>query len=476
MSNETIKSLFLPLQWHVTTNCMNRCKHCYMYDDKTFHDERKNTLPLDGLIKILDHLTDFEKKYNTKFHDIAVTGGDPFLRKDIFDFFDEIHKRDIKISILGNPETLSEKVIQKLSQYKVSDIQMSLDGLEKTHNFFRSSGSFKRTVDKTKLLYEYGINCNIMLSLFPTNANDLIPLMNFVAKNTHASSFSFDVGCFVGEGKNLDNNFTPEELHKIFTAFHIEKNKLEKEYNITFHEKSNFHKITRLEKDLLPPNFPKATPTISGCLNGWQPPAILSDGTALVCRRLPIIVGKMPEDSFEDIFLKDITMKKFRRRTYFVGCKDCDLYSSCRGCPANVHSLTGDPFAENPLCFRNRIKNKPVKKTCSFNEPGLDTSIEEEWQYIRTRLSVKQNFDEYLKNKDFQYMYIELSHSEKSRLEFLKDPNIFIEKNKYKLSDNSISWLIFRFGEKIIHNHYNIKYDAIAKKACSSIVKDINAT
>ena len=43
MTTETLNNLLLPLQWHVTTNCSNRCKHCYMYDDKTYLEERKKT-------------------------------------------------------------------------------------------------------------------------------------------------------------------------------------------------------------------------------------------------------------------------------------------------------------------------------------------------------------------------------------------------------------------------------------------------
>ncbi len=465
--------LFLPLQWHVTTNCSNRCKHCYMYDEKTFESERKNTLSLDGLIKILDSLKAFEVKYNTRFYDIAFSGGDPLLREDIFEFFQEVNKRAINISILGNPETLTQTTVKKLKDLNVFNFQMSLDGLEKTHDFFRSLGSFKRTVEKTKLLNKYDINCNIMFTLFPNNANELIPLMNYVAKHTQATSFSFDIGCFVGEGKNLPKNFTSKDIHVLFSKYLIEKDKLEKKYPISFAEKSNLHKITRLENFLLTQNYTNSTPVISGCFNGWHPPSILSDGTTLVCRRLPIVVGKMPEDSFEDIFLNNIILKKFRRRAYFTGCKDCDLYSICRGCPANVYSLTQDPFGKNPLCFREEIKNKQIKNSSSYEEPPLNTSYEEEWNFIASHLRFRQNYNEYLKTKDFQYIYLDLAQEENKKNQFLKNPNEYVKENNYNLLEEHISWLIHRFGESFINKNYNIKLDGIAKQAAVTIVKDI---
>jgi radical SAM protein with 4Fe4S-binding SPASM domain len=467
------KLIQLSLQWHVTTNCSNRCKHCYLYDKKTFQNEKKNTLSLNDLIKILDNLRDFEKKYNVKFSNIAFSGGDPLLRKDIFDFFNEVKKRKINIIILGNPETINEKTIKKLKNLNINKFQMSLDGLEKTHDFFRSKGSFKRTIEKTNLLNKHDIRCNIMFTLFPNNARDLIPLMNYIVKYTFEASFSFDIGCFVGEGKNLSKNFTSKDLHKIFSDYFNEKNNLEKIYQRKFKEKSNFHKIIRLENNLLTQNFTDLTPVISGCLIGWHPPSILSDGSMLVCRRLPIIIGKMPESSFEDIFLGNSTLKKFRRRIYFTGCQSCDLYPICRGCPANVFSLTQNPFAKNPLCFRKELKNKALKNTSFYTEPDINTTYEEEWNFIASYYLYRQNYTKYLNDKDFQYLYIELIQDKNKKYQFLKNPVKYIKKNKYNLSKDVISWLLYNFGERLACENYDVKMDLIAKKAAQNIIEDI---
>ena len=82
----------IAFQWHITTKCSNFCKHCYMYDEETYIDERKNTLPLKSLIKILDGLENFEKKYNAQFRPFAISGGDPLLREDLFEFLSELKK------------------------------------------------------------------------------------------------------------------------------------------------------------------------------------------------------------------------------------------------------------------------------------------------------------------------------------------------------------------------------------------------
>jgi hypothetical protein len=66
-----------------------------------------------------------------------------------------------------------------------------------------------------------------MFTLFPTNAQELIPLLRFVAEQTAATSFSFDVGVFVGNASGLNRNFTPQELKSILAGYITEKQRLQ---------------------------------------------------------------------------------------------------------------------------------------------------------------------------------------------------------------------------------------------------------
>ena len=450
MKNNSDQSIKIPLnvQWHITTKCNNKCKHCYMYDEATYEDEKKNTLSLNGLIKILDDFERFEKKYNANFNKFVLSGGDPLLRRDLFEFLQELKRREKEVSLMANPENLSEEIIAKLSKFNIEKIQMSLDGLEKTHDYFRSKGSFQRTINKLELLDRYGIHGQIMFTLFPTNANELLPLMRFLAKKSKAKTFSFEIGCFVGEGNKLNKNFTPIQLQKVLSVFLTEKENLKKQgYSINFVEKNNLLKVARLDKNNFFPYFSSKTSVISGCLIGWNPPSILSDGTLLACRKMTLKVGKMPQQSFEEIFLGNKELKKFRRSKYFEGCGNCDFYSTCRGCPANVNSLKGDPFAENPLCFREHISKKLENKMPKFEEPSLDTSYQEEWNFLSSRHRFLFFFSEMLENEQFQKAYLEIGENEKKKKEFLKSPKTFCQTRKYKLDEDTISWLLLRFSE-----------------------------
>ncbi|MBN2478886.1 MAG: radical SAM protein [Parachlamydiales bacterium] len=448
-----------------------------MYDEETYENEKNNTLSLSDLVKILDDFENFEKKYSAEILYFNISGGDPLLRKDIFDFLSELNRRRKKIFMFGNPNTINEKVLKKLKDSNVNHFQFSLDGLEKTHDFFRSKGSFQDTVNKIKMLHDYSISCNIMFTLFPSNANQLIPLMNYVAKNTLASSFSFDIGSSMGNAKNLADNFTPEQIYHLFNSYYEEKEKLEKEYAIIFGEKSDYHKIINFEKSLFTPYPASITPVVSGSSIGWKLPSILSDGTTLAYRRLPFQTGKMPQMSIEEIFLGNEILKKFRRREYFTGCKNCSFYSFCRGCPANTYGLTKDPFALPPICFKKLIKREEVPVKSTYKEPDLNTSFEEEWNFIKPYHIFHALDDSFFNtNKQFKLIYLDLATDTTFRMQFLKNPEEFINSKNYKLSQDEIAWLMYRFGESCRHQSYDYKTDPIANRASQDLIREMYST
>jgi MoaA/NifB/PqqE/SkfB family radical SAM enzyme len=66
------------IQWHITDRCNLRCPHCYqeVYNSKS-------ELSLSDLRKIADQITNALKKWKKKGR-IALTGGEPFLKSEIF--------------------------------------------------------------------------------------------------------------------------------------------------------------------------------------------------------------------------------------------------------------------------------------------------------------------------------------------------------------------------------------------------------
>ncbi len=173
--SQTEKNEFL-LQWHITAKCQQHCKHCYMYDEPTYKSECENELSYENCIKVLDDYRSFCDKMNVNGR-ITFTGGDPLLRGDIFELIKEAKNRDFSVGILGNPFLIDSDMPHQLKEAGIEHYQLSLDGLENTHDFLRKKGSFEKTIHSIRLLKAEGIVVHIMNTLSITNQNDLLPLM-----------------------------------------------------------------------------------------------------------------------------------------------------------------------------------------------------------------------------------------------------------------------------------------------------------
>ena len=317
------------------------------------------------------------------------------------------------------------------------------------HDAFRSHGSFKRTVEKLALLSEHSIRSNVMFTLYPTNSDQLVPLLRFVAEKTAATSFSFDTGCFVGCGADLEKNFTTEEIRSVFSDYIEEKRRLRAAGNaLRVSEKANLLKLARFADHSFYPFSSEEWPVSSGCLIGWTGVAVLSDGTILPCRRLPIRLGKLPEQSFEEIFLGSELLKNFRRARAFEGCGGCDFYQVCRGCPANVHSLTGNPFAANPFCFRKAITRTTDENARRQPDAPLTTGPTEEFELVRNhaRLLLRDGVNRFVESRDFRAVFTDLACDMTQKHSFMNNPREYLQGKSRPLDDEMVLFLTLHFG------------------------------
>ncbi len=100
-----------------------QCRYCYA-------DARycKNTDEAKGLeIELIDKILKDAKKLEIKH--IEITGGDPFIRKDIYEILEETVKEGININI-STKKLLSIQEIKQLKQTGLKSIQISIDTLD----------------------------------------------------------------------------------------------------------------------------------------------------------------------------------------------------------------------------------------------------------------------------------------------------------------------------------------------------------
>ena len=174
------------ITFDITDRCQLRCVTCSKW----------KTVPSDVISKELT--TDDWKKVLSDLRSwlgvgfwFCFSGGEPFLRQDIFELADYAHSLGIKVSSMTNAfgiQNLYEKIIDS----HIKELNLSLNAINNpaVHDVSRGrEGSYEKAIDAVmtlkKLRDEKGksVSINIATIVFPENVEEVIPLVEFVTKN-----------------------------------------------------------------------------------------------------------------------------------------------------------------------------------------------------------------------------------------------------------------------------------------------------
>ena len=114
-----LKDLFL----EVTLRCNARCEHCgSSCGDKIQTDE----ISADELKKALKDIAD---KYDASQILLNVTGGEPLVRKDLFDIMRYATSLGFRWGMTSNGMLINDDIINKMIETNMETISISLDAL-----------------------------------------------------------------------------------------------------------------------------------------------------------------------------------------------------------------------------------------------------------------------------------------------------------------------------------------------------------
>ncbi len=369
------EKLAFGIQWHITTDCINHCKHCYM-----FHEEYvSENCSFKDFETMFFNIQAFEDKYHVEIPLYVLTGGSPLLNPDCGHILRFLAKQNKEIKLLDIPEMVTEENIALLKEVSVVDFQVSLDGLEETHDDIRGAGSFQRTIEALRKLGEEGFFPNIMYTLSPENKNELIPLCRYLQKEVKKFGFSFDFVVPIGNAKEEKKGyFTSEQAKEIMDAYYAFSHAFTAREQVFSLKPSQYRSYGYIQRGKALDTI-YDYPMVAGCHIGWKGICILQNGDVLPCRRLPLILGNLKRESFEEILLQSALLKKIRRFSiYQEECGSCAYGKACRGCPAIAYAMTGNPFGKFPLC--SDYMEMHEKKSVMI--PAIECDNETEMQYI----------------------------------------------------------------------------------------------
>ncbi len=160
--------------WIYTNNSCNlRCKHCLV----SAGEENKDSLSAADIMRIVDEAKSLGVR---RFY---FTGGEPFLRHDIFTLINYITK-DRELVILTNGTLLTKEKAEKIASIdkKRLFLQISLESSDaKIHNSIRGEGSFELAVNGIKNLIDAGIVPTITTTITRLNIDSAVNTHRFIA-------------------------------------------------------------------------------------------------------------------------------------------------------------------------------------------------------------------------------------------------------------------------------------------------------
>jgi radical SAM protein with 4Fe4S-binding SPASM domain len=345
-----------------------------MYD-ADYTKLKQSELQFADLKHIYENICRFENTHNIRVNNYYITGGDPLLKDGVYDLLDLLRIDGRKTYILGIPEHITKQNIIKLASLGVRAYQVSLDGMRETHDYIRGQGSFDRTLQAIQLLSNSDLGVSVMYTVHRKNANEMFDVLWLLHSLKCRVAFAFDF--MIPEGNAVKNDlglFTAEEVRDLLLRFLHETNELRTlKTNLVINTKpSLFNALFHEMPGIIGNNMFK-----KGCLAGWGGVSILPNGDMLACRRLPVVIGNLTRDSFEDLFLGHPVMRALRRSHNYHICGDCKHYTVCRGCPAMSYAVSQNMFAPFPYCYLF------YKCDNDISDLPLNISYEEEFEFIR---------------------------------------------------------------------------------------------
>jgi len=267
------------LQWHITERCNLKCKHCY-FDEKFL----KNELSLNQLFTIFDDYIKLLKKWNLprEMSRISITGGEPLVRDDFFEFLGKCHenKEKSRYGILTNGILLNNEKISKLKKLEINYAQVSLEGMEEDNDEIRGKGTFKKIVKAIKLLVRNKINTSISTTVTKQNQKD-IPLLIKLAEQLKVNGLGLRRFIPIGRGEQIKKLvLSPQETKKLYLYVVKTNQKLAD-------KKSKLRLNIGCEDGILAQEGYE----VNTCVAGYSSLTILPNGDVYPCRRLPIYVG-----------------------------------------------------------------------------------------------------------------------------------------------------------------------------------------
>src|SRR5919109_3052148 len=199
------------VSWNLTQRCNLHCAHCYMSAFSGADTGRE--LSTEECRRVID---DIAVANPNVF--LILTGGEPLLRKDIFELAACSADKGFTVVLGSNGVLLRQPQAKQMRQSGIQGASISLDSTDpQQHDAFRHlPGAWHGAVRATETLRAEGLDFSIHTSITTWNVQE-IPAMIDLARELGAKVLNFFFLVRTGRGEGL-TDITPEQYEQILTS------------------------------------------------------------------------------------------------------------------------------------------------------------------------------------------------------------------------------------------------------------------
>lgn len=305
--------------WETTLRCNLNCKHCGSDCDK---NKKFSELPAD---RVLEVFRDIAEKYDSKNIMVAVTGGEPLIREDLFEVLSEVSSLGFPWGMVTNGMLVNEGIVEKCAAAGMKTVSVSLDGMKESHNWLRNNEiSYDRAVNAIKLFLKSG-KFNVVEPITCVNGKNINQLEDMYNMFVDMGVRAWRLFTIFPKGRAELNKELLLNRDLILELFNFIKNK--RKSNPDFH-------ISYSEEGYLGCDWEREVrDDFFYCGAGINVGSLLNDGSYSACPSLSRewIQGHVDEIAFSEAW--ENRYKNMRDRNWMKTdmCSTCRQWKNCNG-------------------------------------------------------------------------------------------------------------------------------------------------
>ncbi|KPJ69823.1 hypothetical protein AMJ44_02285 [candidate division WOR-1 bacterium DG_54_3] len=196
----------LIVHWLATYRCNSRCVYC----EASANEVKCEELVTEQIKRVIDELKELKVRY------FFVTGGEPLMRKDLFEVLNYAKQRGMKVGMITN-SLLYNRFKDHIKNTGFDSIWTSVDGLEETHNKNRGyPEAYQITLDAIRYYTEIKIPLRVVNTLVHSGNYNELPNLFQQLREYGINRWRLTLAIPVGRASDDNWALSPDRIEELF--------------------------------------------------------------------------------------------------------------------------------------------------------------------------------------------------------------------------------------------------------------------